>query len=114
MLQRALRRYAPSEISNSDQGVLYTSPAFLQPFKDVWVKITMDGRRRALENVIIERFWRTIKYDEVYLNDHESLAEGRQRIGEYTEVYNAHRPQASLEGRTPNMAYDGRGAQTAA
>jgi len=115
VLERALRRYGPPEVFNSDQGVQYTSPAFLQLLKDApGVKISMDGKGRALDNAIIERFWRTIKYDEVYLNDYESPAEARQRIGEYIEVYNAHRPHASLEGRTPNMAYDDGGAQAAA
>lgn len=74
----------------------------------------MDGKGRALDNVIIERFWRTIKYDEVYLNDYESPAEARRRIGEYTTMYNAQRPHASLDGRTPNMAYENDSAQAAA
>ncbi len=114
VLQRALRRYGPPEIFNSDQGVQYTSPAFLKPLKDAGVKISMDGKGRALDNVIIERFWRTIKYDEVYLNDYVSPAEARQRIGEYIAMYNGRRPHDSLGGRTPNMAYEDGGAQAAA
>ena len=74
----------------------------------------MDGKGRALDNVIIERFWRTIKYDEVYLNDYVSPAEARQRIGEYIAMYNGRRPHDSLGGRTPNMAYEDGGAQAAA
>ena len=93
VLERALRRYGEPEIFNCDQGVQYTSPAFLQPLKDARVKISMDGKGRALDNVIIERFWRTIKYDEVYLNDYESPAEARQRIGQYIDLYNASRPR---------------------
>ena len=65
----------------------------------------MDGKGRALDNVIIERFSRMIKYDEVYLNDYESPAEARQRIGEYISLYNSRRPHDSLGGKTPNMAY---------
>ncbi len=102
------------EIFNSDQGVQYTSPAFLQPLKDARVKISMDGKGRALDNVIIERFWRTIKYDEVYLNDYASPAEARQRIDEYISMYNARRPHASLTGRTPDMAYEDGDLQAAA
>ena len=105
VLERALRRYGTPEIFNSDQGVQFTSPAFLQPLKDAQAKISMDGKSRALDNVIIERFWRTIKYDEVYLNDYESPAEARQRIGEYISLYNSRRPYDSLGGETPNMAY---------
>ena len=114
VLERALRRYGPPQIFNSDQGVQYTSPAFLKPLKKAGVKISMDGKGRALDNVIIERFWRTIKYDEVYLNDYESPAQARQRIGEYIGMYNAKRPHASLGGRTPNMAYEIDGTQAAA
>ena len=114
VLERALRRYGQPEIFNCDQGVQYTSPAFLQPLKDARVKISMDGKGRALDNAIIERFWRTIKYDEVYLNDYRSPVEARQRIGEYIEMHNAYRPHASLEGGTPNMAYEDSGAEAAA
>jgi putative transposase len=114
VLERALRRYGPPEIFNSDQGVQYTSPKFLQPLKDVGVKISMDGKGRALDNVFIERFWRTLKYDEVYLNDYESPGQARQRIGEFIEMYNATRPHASLNGRTPNMAYTDGDTQAAA
>jgi putative transposase len=114
VLQRALRRYGPPEIFNSDQGVQYTSPRFVQPLKDAGVKISMDGKGRALDNVIIERFWRTIKYDEVYLNDYSSPADARRRIGEYIEMYNSRRPHDSLGGITPNMAYAIVGTQAAA
>jgi putative transposase len=105
VLERALRRYGPPEIFNSDQGVQFTSPAFLQPLKDAHVKISMDGKGRALDNVIIERFWRSIKYDEVYLNDYASPAEARERIGEYISLYNSRRPHSSLDGKTPNTVY---------
>ena len=114
VLGRAMRRYGTPEIFNSDQGVQFTSPAFLQPLKDAGVKISMDGKGRALDNVFIERFWRTLKYDEVYLNDYESPAEARGCIGSFIEMYNGQRPHASLSGITPNTAYNGSGAQAAA
>lgn len=114
VLERALRRYGQPEVFNSDQGVQYTSPAFLKPLKDAGVQISMDGKGRAIDNIMIERFWRTIKYDEVYLNDYESPGHARRRIGEYIEMYNSRRPHASLNGRTPNMVYHADSAQAAA
>ena len=114
VLGTAMRRYGVPEIFNSDQGVQFTSPAFLQPLKDAGVKISMDGKGRALDNVFIERFWRTLKYDEVYLNDYESPAQARGRIGSFIEMYNGQRPHASLNGITPNLAYNSSGAQAAA
>lgn len=114
VLGRALRRHGPPEIFNSDQGVQYTSPAFLKPLKDAKVRISMDGKGRALDNVVIERFWRTIKYDEVYLNDYDSPRHARHRIDEYIEMYNSRRPHAALEGRTPSMVYGVESAQAAA
>jgi putative transposase len=114
VLERALRRYGAPEIFNSDQGVQFTSPKFLEPLKEATVQISMDGKGRALDNVIIERFWRTIKYDEVYLSDYASPAEARARIGEYISMYNGRRPHDSLGGKTPNMAYSADAAQAAA
>ena len=107
VLDRAMRRYGAPEIFNSDQGVQFTSPAFLQPLKDARVKISMDGKGRALDNVIIERFWRTIKYDEVYLNDYESPTRARQRIGEYIAMYNGRRPHSSIRGNMNRPGYPG-------
>ena len=88
VLERALKRYGAPEIFNSDhagrslrellahasRGVQFTSPKFLDPLKETTASISMDGKGRALDNVIIERFWRTLKYDEVYLNDYTSPA----------------------------------------
>ena len=114
VLGTAMRRYGVPEIFNSDQGVQFTSPAFLQPLKEAGVKISMDGKGRALDNVFIERFWRTLKYDEVYLNEYESPAQARGCIGSFIEMYNGKRPHASLNGITPNLAYNSSGAQAAA
>jgi transposase InsO family protein len=68
----------------------------------------------TMDNVFIERFWRTLKYDEVYLNDYESPAQARGCIGSFIEMYNGQRPHASLDGITPNLAYNSSGAQAAA
>jgi putative transposase len=105
VLDRALRRNGQPEVFNSDQGSQFTSPDFLAPLKERNVRISMDGKGRALDNIFIERFWRTIKYDEVYLNVYESVKEARQRIAEFIEMYNSIRPHASLDGQTPNAVY---------
>lgn len=107
VLDRALRRHGEPDIFNSDQGSQFTSPDFLAPLKERKVRISMDGKGRALDNIFIERFWRTIKYDEVYLNAYESVKEARERIGAFIEMYNSIRPHASLDGQTPNMVYAG-------
>ena len=118
-VERALNRDGAPEIFNSDhagrslrellahasRGVQFTSPKFLDPLKETTASISMDGKGRALDNVIIERFRRTLKYDEVYLNDYASPAEARERIGDYIAVYNCRRPHDALSGKTPNMAY---------
>ncbi|NBC29459.1 MAG: IS3 family transposase [Spirochaetes bacterium] len=114
VLERAMRWYGAPEIFNCDQGVQFTSPTFVEPLKDASVQISMDGKGRALDNVIIERFWRTIKYDEVYLNDYASPAEARERIADYISMYNGRRPHDALGGKTPDMAYAGDRAQAAA
>jgi putative transposase len=115
VLGRALRRYGSPAVFNSDQGVQYTSPAFLQLLKDtLGLRISMDGKDPALDNVIIERFRRTLKYDEDYLNEYASPAGARRRIGEYIEMYNSPRPHDSVGGVTPNMAYGTAGAHEAA
>jgi putative transposase len=105
-LESAIRMYGSPEIFNSDQGSQFTSPSFTKILKENDIKISMDGRGRALDNVAIERFWRTLKYDEVYLKEYESVVDARKQIGAYIEVYNSKRPHASLGGKTPNNAYD--------
>ena len=127
-VERALNRDGAPEIFNSDhagrslrellahasRGVQFTSPKFLDPLTETTASISMDGKGWALDNVIIERFWRTLKYDEVYLNDYRSPAEARERIGDYIAVYNCRRPHDALSGKTPNMAYATGAAQAAA
>ena len=105
-LKSALRKYSQPEIFNSDQGCQFTSPAFTKPLRDRHIKISMDGKNRALDNVVIERFWRTLKYDEVYLKEYDSVVEARQQIGAFIEMYNSERPHASLDGFAPNKLYD--------
>jgi len=103
----ALRKYGDPQIVNSDHGAQYVSDDYISMFNDRPTKISMTGKLRALDNQAIERFWRTIKLDEVYLNDYESMVEAIQRIGMFIEQYNSIRPHASLEGLTPDMVYFG-------
>ena len=101
-LERALKQGTPS-IFNTDQGVQFTSAAFTGRLLQSKIAISMDGRGRALDNIFIERLWRTVKYEEVYPNDYSSLALGRQRLDAYFPFYNTERFHQALEeitGRT--------------
>jgi len=105
MLKRAFARCRP-EILNSDQGSQYTSDKYIELLKEADVKISMDGRGRATDNIYIERFWRTIKQHEVYLNEYSSPKEARKRIASI-HCYNYFRPHQSLNGKTPGQIYQG-------
>ncbi|GEB77983.1 integrase [Sporolactobacillus inulinus] len=96
------------EIMNSDQGSHFTSPHYLDLLKEKAVKISMDGKNRALDNIITERLWRSVKYEEVYLKDYESPREARKGIGDYMRFYNQERPHQSLGYQTPESVYYGR------
>jgi putative transposase len=104
-LEEARRRYGDPEIFNTDQGSQFTCPGFVHPLTASGVRVSMDGKGRALDNVIVERFWRSLKYEEVYLKDYTDLVEARREIGGYIERYNSFRPHQSLGGLTPNMTY---------
>jgi putative transposase len=103
-VDRALTVAIP-EIWNSDQGSHFTSPQYLNRLLAAEVKISMDGKGRALDNIFTERLWRTIKYEEVYLNEYASPREARQGIGQYLTFYNQERPHQSLAYRTPAEVY---------
>jgi len=95
----------PPEIFNSDQGAQFTSPAFTARLAVGGVRISMDGRGRALDNVFIERLWRSVKYEEVYLQEYESVRDAYQGLGRYLGFYNTQRPHQSLGYRTPGEVY---------
>jgi len=99
-LEDALRKATP-EIFNSDQGSQFTSTAFTDLLKAHAIRISMDGRGRVFDNIFTERYWRTLKYEEVYLNDYQDVREGKDRIGRYIEFYNHTRLHQSLDYRTP-------------
>ena len=104
-LKEALEKYGKPEIFNTDQGSQFTSSEFIQELKDAKVDISMDGRGRWMDNVMIERLWRTLKYDCVYLNAFETGSETRKGIGKWFKRYNEERPHSSLDDRTPYEAY---------
>ena len=92
-------------IVNTDQGSQFTSDAFTGALADVGIRISMDGRGRWMDNVFIERLWRSIKYECVFLNAFETGGEARNGIGRWIDFYNQRRPHSALGGRTPDEAY---------
>jgi putative transposase len=107
-LRSALRRGRP-EIFNSDQGSQFTSEKFTDELAVKDIAISMDGRGRCMDNIFIERLWRSLKYEEVYLKDYESVKEARTGIDRYLRFYNQERLHQSLDYRTPVAIYQARG-----
>jgi len=103
-LQRALRRGRP-EIFNSDQGAQFTSEKFTGELESRGIAVSMDGRGRCLDNIFIERLWRSLKYEEVYLRDYGRVLEAQAGIGAWFQFYNHERPHQSLGYRTPAGLY---------
>jgi len=104
-LEEALANYGTPEIFNSDQGCQFTSEDFTDVLKDNGIKISMDGKGRWMDNVFIERLWRSLKYEEVYLKAYDSVAQARQGIGDWLMFYNEERRHASLSRMTPDQVY---------
>jgi putative transposase len=104
-LEEALARYGRPEIVNTDQGSQFTSTAFTEVLHKHKIAISMDGRGAWRDNVFVERLWRSVKYEEVYLKAYDSVAEARASIGRYLAFYNSRRPHSSLDRRTPDQAY---------
>jgi putative transposase len=104
-LEEAIIKYGAPEIFNSDQGSQFTSNDFTNVLKAHGIKISMDGKGRWVDNVFVERLWRSVKYEEVYLHAYESVAAVRAGIASYLEFYNTRRPHSSLAGQTPDTAY---------
>ena len=106
-LEEALGRYGPPDVFNTDQGSQFTSLDFTQTLKDAGVRISMDGKGRWMDNIFIERLWRSLKYECVYLHAFETGSEARSGIGRWVDHYNQDRPHSSLGDGTPNEAYYG-------
>jgi len=106
-LEEALEHYGPPKIFNTDQGSQFTSEAFTGVLKASGITISMDGKGRWIDNVFIERLWRSLKYEEVYLKAYESVEEARQSIGNYFKFYNQERRHQALARCTPDDVYTG-------
>ena len=104
-VEAALTQYGSPQIFNTDQGSQFTSAEFTSLLISNGIEISMDGKGAWRDNVFVERFWRTIKYEEVYLHAYDSVAEARQSIGRYLAFYNARRPHTALDQHTPDQAY---------
>ncbi len=105
VLRDALAGHGTPEIMNTDQGSQFTAVAFLKILQDAQIAISMDGKGAWRDNVVVERLWRTIKYEEVYLRAYRSVSEARSGLGRYLAFYNQQRPHSALGGHTPDQVY---------
>jgi putative transposase len=113
-VEEALARHGRPEIFNTDQGSQFTSASFTGLLLGNDIAVSMDGRGAWRDNVFVERLWRSVKYEEVYLRAYDSVGEARASIGRYLEFYNGKRPHSSLDARTPDQAYFNHPPQRAA
>jgi putative transposase len=104
-LQEALAKYGKPETVNTDQGSQFTGVDFTAVLIKNGIAISMDGKGAWRDNVFVERLWRSVKYEEVYLRAYDSVSEARASIGRYLDFYNGRRPHTSLDRRTPDQAY---------
>jgi putative transposase len=104
-LDEALAKYGRCEIFNTDQGSQFTSEAFAGVLLENDIAISMDGKGAWRDNVFVERIWKSVKYEEVYLRAYDSVGEARACLGRYLDFYNRRRPHSSLDRRTPDEAY---------
>lgn len=104
-LEEAMARFGRPEIFNSDQGSQFTSPRFTEVLTNAGVRVSMDGRGRWMDNVFIERLWRSLKYECVYLHAFETGSELRAGLVRWIGYYNGRRPHSALGGQTPDEAY---------
>jgi len=110
-LEEALARFRRPDIFNTDQGSQFTSPRFTGVLREAGVRISMDGRGRWMDNVFIERLWRSLKYECIYLHAFETGSELRAGLTSWIGYYNARRPHSTLAGRTPDEAYKETGTE---
>jgi putative transposase len=104
-LEEALARFGKPDIFNTDQGSQFTSIAFTSVLHREKIAISMDGRGAWRDNVFVERLWRSVKYEEVYLRAYASVSDARSSLGRYLTLYNTRRPHSSLDRKTPDQAY---------
>jgi len=104
-LERAIRRYGCPEIFNTDQGSQYTGAAFTGVLKEHGIRISMDGKGRAMDNITVERLWRSLKYEDIYLKDYEGVEELLDGLRRYFDFYNTVRPHKGFGGQPPSETY---------
>jgi putative transposase len=104
-VEEAFRRYGQPEIFNTDQGSQFTSQEFVALIQGQGIQLSMDGKGRWVDNVFVERLWKSVKYEEVYLHAYDSVFEARQGLERYFRFYNQRRPHSSLDGQTPDAVY---------
>jgi putative transposase len=106
-LKEAIARYGVPEIMNTDQGSQFTASDFIDVLREHAIRISMDGKGCWRDNVFVERLWKTIKYEHVYLHAYETVSEARTRLTTYLDFYNRRRPHSALDRRTPDDVYFG-------
>jgi putative transposase len=104
-LEEALARFGTPEIFNTDQGAQFTGREFISVLKAHNIRISMDGKGRWRDNVFVERLWRSVKYEEVYLHAYDSVTAARSGIARYMQFFNTRRPHTALDRRTPDAVY---------
>jgi len=104
-LEEAILKYGPPEIMNTDQGSQFTSSAFIRVLEQNGIQISMDGKGCWRDNVFVERLWKSVKYEEVYLRGYDTVSVARQALAKYFDFYNRRRPHSTLDGMTPDTAY---------
>jgi putative transposase len=104
-LEEAIAKYSKPEIFNTDQGAQYTSEEFTRVLKENNIKISMDGKGRWVDNVFIERLWKSLKYECIYLQEFENALQVKQAISQWIKFYNDIRPHSTFNGRTPGEVY---------
>jgi putative transposase len=104
-LEEAIFRYGTPQVFNTDQGSQFTADAFIRMLTTHKIRISMDGRGRWMDNIFIERLWKSVKYEEVYLKAYHSIAEARQELTKYFDRYNKRRRHQGLDNRTPDEVY---------
>ena len=108
-VEEALARYGAPEIFNTDQGSQFTDAEFIEPLAAKGVRVSMDGKGRWIDNVFVERLWRSVKYEDIYLHAYETMRELKAGLSRYFSFYNQRRPHQSLDYRTPDELYFGTG-----
>ena len=106
-LQQAIEQYGCPSIFNTDQGAQFTSTVWTDELKANGIKISMDGKGRWMDNVFIERLWRSLKYECVYLNAFDNMKDAKEKLNFWIDYYNHERPHSSLNDQTPNEVYEG-------